>query len=184
MLASTVKIAPTKFELTILIEDPSVTGVENSDTRTLTLRDLRLNPSGGALFAGRGGVESAVVYEAEPEYLRPYLSAARRHGEGFKTLLWESPRTQGVRFHAMTRVCTFHGKSVLDVGCGRGDLLDWLRERGIEPEHYTGLEAIEPLARAAMRKRRAACLIVQGDFVQEPKRLFAGADVIAFSGSL
>jgi SAM-dependent methyltransferase len=125
-----------------------------------------------------------VVSEAEPEYLRPYLSAARRHGEGFKSLLWESPRTQGVRFHAMTRVCDFHGKSVLDVGCGRGDLLDWLRERGIEPEHYTGLEAVEPLARAAMGKRRTGCLIVRGDFMQEPKRLFVGADVIAFSGSL
>src|SRR5207248_339479 len=85
---------------------------------------------------------------------------------------------------AMTRACDFHGKLVLDAGCGRGDLLDWLRERGIEPEHYTGLEAVEALAAAAARKRRQGCLIVCGDFVEEPKRLFAGADVIAFSGSL
>jgi hypothetical protein len=120
----------------------------------------------------------------QPEYLRPYLNAARRHGEGFGSLLWESPRTQRLRFEALTRVCDFAGKSILDVGCGRADLLDYLRERGIEPEHYTGLEAVGPLAEAAGRRRRKACLIVRADFVAEPARLLAGADVVVFSGSL
>jgi hypothetical protein len=62
--------------------------------------------------------------------------------------------------------------------------LDYLRERGIEPQHYTGLEAVAPLAEAAGRKRRKACLIVRADFVADPARLLAGADIVVFSGSL
>ena len=121
----------------------------------------------------------------QPQYLKPYLDAARRHGgDGFKSLLWESPRTQALRFEALTRVCDMHRKSILDVGCGRADLLDFLRERGIEPQHYTGLEAVETLADAAKAKWRKRCQIVRADFVREPARLLCGADVVVFSGSL
>lgn len=120
----------------------------------------------------------------EPEYLLPYLAAARRHGEGFGSLLWASPETQNARFDAMTRLCRFHGNSILDVGCGRADLLDYLLVRGIQPEHYIGLEAVQVLADAAERKHRQDCLIVRADFVREPSRLLTAADLVVFSGSL
>lgn len=119
-----------------------------------------------------------------PAYLAPYLSAAARHDGGFKSLLWASVATQEKRFEAFTRMCDFSGKSILDVGCGRADLLDYLREHDIEPDHYVGLEAVPLLATAAERKKRPNSLIVRGDFVTDPKLLFVGADVIAISGSL
>jgi hypothetical protein len=74
---------------------------------------------------------------------------------------------------------------VLDAGCGRGDLLDFLEESGDGPEHYVGLEAVEALAAAAEeRHTRERAMIVRGDFVKEPVRLFVGADIVVFSGSL
>lgn len=120
---------------------------------------------------------------SEP-YLQPYLQAAERHGAGFKSLLWASPRTQQARFEALVRVCDFRGRKVLDAGCGRADLLDYLMHSGIEVEHYTGIEAVAELAEAARRKRHPRSLIVEGDFVRQPHRLMAGADVIVFCGSL
>lgn len=117
-------------------------------------------------------------------YLAPYVSAAERHNGGFKSLLWASVSTQEKRFDAFTRVCDFAGKSILDVGCGRGDLLDYLLGRGIEPDHYVGLEAVQLLADAAEAKRRPNSMIVRADFVAEPARMFVGADVVVFSGSL
>ena len=55
---------------------------------------------------------------SDPEYLKPYLRAAARHGGGFRALLWASTLTQTRRFDALARACDFLGKAVLDVGCG------------------------------------------------------------------
>jgi SAM-dependent methyltransferase len=121
---------------------------------------------------------------AIPRYLQPYASAAQRHGSGFGALLWASPATQEARFAAFTMLADFNGRSILDVGCGRADLLDFLLSRGIVPEHYVGLEAIEPLAAAADAKHLRNALIVRGDFVREPQRLFVAADIVLISGAL
>src|SRR5688572_20626498 len=68
-------------------------------------------------------------------YLEPYVRAAARHGEGFGSLLWASPQTQGARFDALMRLCEFGGRNVLDVGCGRADFLDHLIKREVRPAH-------------------------------------------------
>jgi SAM-dependent methyltransferase len=117
-------------------------------------------------------------------YLEPYVRAAATHGEGFGSLLWASPQTQAARFDALMRLCEFDGRNVLDVGCGRADLLDHLVKRGVRPAHYVGIEGVDALVEAARRKKHPGCLIVHADFVREPARMLVGADVIAFSGSL
>ncbi len=119
-----------------------------------------------------------------PGYLTPYLDAATRHGGGFSSLLWASPHTQAARFMALTRLVGLNGKSILDVGCGRADLLDFLLSRNVKPAHYVGLEGVAALADAADAKRHPNAMIVRADFVREPLRLFVGADVVYFSGSL
>jgi hypothetical protein len=125
-----------------------------------------------------------VSTETDPTYLAPYLRAASRHGAGFSSLLWASPRTQTARFAALTRLVGLNGKSLLDVGCGRADLLDFLLERNIRPAHYVGLEGVPALADAAEAKGHPDAMIVRADFVREPLRLFVAADVVYFSGSL
>jgi SAM-dependent methyltransferase len=126
-----------------------------------------------------------------PPYLAPYLRAARLHGGGFGALLWASPYTQAARFDAIRRLGDLAGRSVLDVGCGRADLLDYLLSRGVVPAEYTGIEAVADLAAAARAKgddsappTRCRRTIVEADFVAEPARLFVGADVVVMSGSL
>lgn len=122
-----------------------------------------------------------------PSYLAPYLKAARRFGGGFGSLLWASPRTQGLRFEALGQIADFSGKSVADIGCGRGDLLDYLLSISAVPSQYIGLEAVEAVARAAEDKRRLGftnCTILRADFIRQPQRLFVGAEFIVFSGSL
>jgi hypothetical protein len=70
------------------------------------------------------------------------------------------------------------------VGCGRADLPDYLLQHGIRLEHYIGLEGVPLLAEAAEQRRFARSKIIRGDFVAEPRHMFVGADVVAFSGSL
>ena len=101
-----------------------------------------------------------------------------------RALLWDGRHDQTVRFEAIVRACPLDGLHVLDVGCGPADLLGFLRQRGIFPSHYTGLEAQPWLARAARRRRYPNCSIVEADFVKDPGALRVGADVVVFSGSL
>jgi hypothetical protein len=119
-----------------------------------------------------------------PQYLRPYLNAAQRHGASFGSLLWASPTTQAQRFDAVAAAADLNGKSLLDVGCGRADLLDYLIGRGICPSSYIGIEAVPSLARAAREKPFPNATIIESDFVAEPSRLFVGAQIVVISGAL
>ena len=125
--------------------------------------------------------------DAKAPYLVPYLRAAERHGADFPSLLWASPHTQAARFDAVERLGQLGGKSVLDVGCGRADLLAFLVARSAAPADYIGIEAVHALADAATRACAASDVparVIRADFLREPLRLFVGADVVVFSGSL
>ena len=119
-----------------------------------------------------------------PVYLQPYERASREHGGGFGSLLWASPTTQRARFEAICRMVDLTGRSVLDVGCGRADFLDYLLGRNVRIAEYTGIEGVPALVEAAQAKGHANARILQADFVAEPERLRVGADVVVICGSL
>ena len=117
-----------------------------------------------------------------PTYLRPYVRA--RRARGVAALLWDDRRSQRVRFEAIARICPLAGLHVLDVGCGKADLLRFLHARRIALASYTGLEAQPWLARQARAALVGEGRIIVGDFVRQPAKLRTGADAILFSGSL
>jgi hypothetical protein len=119
-----------------------------------------------------------------PDYLQPYLNAAKKYGAGFGSLLWASPKTQATRFAAIARAFDLNDRIVLDVGCGRADLRDFLLKHRIVPREYVGLEAVDELAAAAEAKAFSSARIIRGDFVRDPALMQAGADVVIFCGSL
>ncbi len=120
----------------------------------------------------------------QPGYLQPYARAAARHGGDFRSLLWASRRTQELRFDALTRLHNLEDQTVLDLGCGRADLMDFLIARDVNVKKYIGVEGVPELANVAESKKLPRTSIVQIDFVREPKRLDVGADVIVCSGAL
>ena len=72
----------------------------------------------------------------------------------------------------------------MDAGCGRADFMGFLIEQRIDVADYIGLEAVGALADEAEAQDYPACRIIRADFVREPVKMFVGADVIVFSGSL
>lgn len=120
----------------------------------------------------------------QPDYLQPYQRAVKRHGADFRALLWASRRTQEQRFEALAHVADPTGLSILDLGCGRADFLDFLIARGTPPRKYIGLEGVRELAEAAENKKLPDSRIVIADFVREPRRMQVGAEVIYCSGAL
>jgi len=119
-----------------------------------------------------------------PTYLQPYAKAVKRHGPDFRALLWASRRTQEQRFDALVRLQDPTGLSILDLGCGRADFLDFLIARGTPPRKYFGLEGVRELADAAEDKQLPHARIIVADFVREPRRLRVNADIVYCSGAL
>jgi hypothetical protein len=73
---------------------------------------------------------------------------------------------------------------LLDVGCGRGDLLRYLRAHGVFPARYTGIEAPGAVVPFGRRIRGTPCRLLEADFLETPEALAVGADAVVFSGSL
>lgn len=80
----------------------------------------------------------------QAKYRQRYNDRLAQFGYDPKSLGWMKGR-QGVRFEALTRFVDLSCiKSVLDVGCGFGDLYSFLKDRGFAGK-YVGVDFIERL---------------------------------------
>ncbi|MBN1257822.1 MAG: class I SAM-dependent methyltransferase [Planctomycetes bacterium] len=77
-----------------------------------------------------------------------YEDNIRRHGNDFKSLGWGSRATQEVRFEVLSQVAPLAKASVLDVGCGLGDLYEYLLTRFKELT-YSGMDLVPAMVEAA-----------------------------------
>jgi SAM-dependent methyltransferase len=107
----------------------------------------------------------------DTETPRFYESHVKRFGYGFRALGYGRRRSQEKRFRVVAQLGDLHGARLLDVGCGFGDLLAWLRARGIQPR-YTGLDLT-----AAMIER---CRERFADDCASGAARFVTGDVLAF----
>lgn len=105
------------------------------------------------------------------------------HGEqDSKALGWLDRHSQVVRFNALITIADLSGCSVLDAGCGHGDLLEYLDDAftGII---YRGMEQIPELLDEAVRRygHRTRTTFQAGNFMYSPLPVF---DYVLASGSL
>lgn len=68
-----------------------------------------------------------------------YQSAYKEFGLDARSLHWVSRYNQLRRFEILRAIGTLDGTSILDVGCGLGDLYEFLIEKGINIK-YTGID--------------------------------------------
>lgn len=62
----------------------------------------------------------------------------KKYGNNFEVVGW-TEESQRKRFIALSQLGEFEGSSLMDVGCGRGDLLKFLTSAGINVD-YTGYD--------------------------------------------
>ena len=82
----------------------------------------------------------------EIDTTRWYAEKVARHGYDHRGLGFRTRSSQEKRFEALLALGDFDGRLILDVGCGFGDFLVFLRDHGIEPR-YTGIDICEPMIR-------------------------------------
>jgi SAM-dependent methyltransferase len=81
-----------------------------------------------------------------------YFSAlVEKHGLASAAVDWGSPVSQEKRFSVLAEIGSLDHTSVLDVGCGLGDFLPWLRQR-FPAITYTGID-VTPAMIAKARER-------------------------------
>jgi SAM-dependent methyltransferase len=83
--------------------------------------------------------------------IRRYTDRLDKLGTTVQALGWKDREQQYLRFEILADIGELDGKSVLDVGCGFGDLLGYLTEAGKRVE-YTGID-INPDIVSEARKR-------------------------------
>jgi len=90
------------------------------------------------------------VHQAAKRNIEVFSELAARHGLTAAGVGW-TERSQIKRFSKLVEVGNLHGQSVLDVGCGFGDLFAYLESRGFEVD-YTGFEITPAMAAGAVKK--------------------------------
>jgi len=97
---------------------------------------------------------------------RWYEDKVRTFGYDHRGLGFRSRSSQEKRFEALLSLGDFDGRRLLDVGCGFGDFLQFLRDRGIQPD-YTGLDICEPMvSRGRERFAGTAAHFVAADVLE------------------
>ena len=66
-------------------------------------------------------------------------------GRDIKTVGWGSQKDQRIRFEMLFRGIDPTGKTILDVGCGLGDLIPFLEEQTNDNFNYIGIDIAEKL---------------------------------------
>ncbi|WP_037573212.1 class I SAM-dependent methyltransferase [Spirochaeta cellobiosiphila] len=70
-----------------------------------------------------------------------YLPRFEKHSENYEILDWESKEAQYQRFEQLTNLVDLKDKSILDIGCGLGDLNSYLKSNGIN-SRYIGTDVL------------------------------------------
>lgn len=88
-----------------------------------------------------------------------YEGLLAQHGENFKALDWNSPESQKLRYQILKEIFIYgkksSGISVLDVGCGFGDLYGFFKAEKLLSRHkirYTGCDISAKLLQVARKK--------------------------------
>ncbi|MBN2509477.1 MAG: class I SAM-dependent methyltransferase [Spirochaetales bacterium] len=111
---------------------------------------------------------------------RHYVPRIKRYDEHHKILDWESGTAQTSRFDVLIRNVDLSNASLLDVGCGIGDLWGYCRDLGIACD-YTGIDILGEmveLAQAAYPDAR----FIHGDMFKQDIFQPDSFDVVFTSG--
>lgn len=97
-----------------------------------------------------------------------------------KILGWRDEASQHARFDVIANQADFNGKSVLDLGCGYGDLKPFLDER-YHLANYTGIDQHKAFIASAKLRDLANARFIHADFARAK---LAAHDIIVACGSL
>ena len=99
-----------------------------------------------------------------------------------RTLGWQDTFSQVTRFEALFRELELDDKSVLDIGCGFGDILTFIEQKLSSTSLYIGIDQQKQfVAESRKRSFRTKTQFIRGDY---SKLMLPKSDYVLASGSL
>jgi SAM-dependent methyltransferase/ribosomal protein S18 acetylase RimI-like enzyme len=93
--------------------------------------------------------------DEDTENINFYTKEFEKHGVAVQALGWSSEQTQSKRFTVLSSIGDIKNATILDVGCGFGDLFNWLEDKKYNGK-YTGVDITKEMVNAATIKNPAA----------------------------
>lgn len=112
--------------------------------------------------------------------LKHYQKNFQKYGVDAKALSWAGRGAAHQRFRAIWKEIDFNNKSVLDVGCGFGEMAKFLRKRYVGVK-YKGVDIVPEFVKEA-KKRYPFYEFQQRDYFNDPME--EKFDVVMASGTL
>jgi SAM-dependent methyltransferase len=109
-----------------------------------------------------------------------YTTSVEGHSESHKAVGWGSRESQEIRFGVLTEVGLSPGASVIDVGCGLGDLYGYLKRVFKVPPKYQGIDITQGMVERARARYPAARFEVAD--ILDPRSDLTQADFVLASG--
>lgn len=98
------------------------------------------------------------------DIIRSYYEPKIKHlKEDYQILGWEDKEAHIKRFEVLTNNIDLNGKTILDVGCGLGNLFQFLKQKRIDVD-YTGVDILEKMIERAKLKNPGAKYICEDIF--------------------
>jgi ubiquinone/menaquinone biosynthesis C-methylase UbiE len=92
-----------------------------------------------------------------------YLPRLKKYSRNHEVLDWESREAQIARFEALLSLIDLNGLSLLDVGCGMGDLYGLLKKRKMKTR-YTGVDLLPEMIDRARESHKGGEFLVGDAF--------------------
>ncbi|MDD3342360.1 MAG: class I SAM-dependent methyltransferase [Sulfurospirillaceae bacterium] len=84
-----------------------------------------------------------------------YRNAYAKHGVSAMGVNWHSKETQEMRFAIIAQLLKSEKiahSTILDAGCGFGDLYLYLHQQGLRPKHYVGVDVMDEFIQIAHKR--------------------------------
>jgi ubiquinone/menaquinone biosynthesis C-methylase UbiE len=83
-----------------------------------------------------------------------YNKRVRELGYEAQSVGWKSVEQQNLRFRILTQNIEVADQTIIDIGCGFGDLYGFLCSSGLKPSNYTGIDISDEMLKLAEEKHR------------------------------
>lgn len=89
-----------------------------------------------------------------------YENAIKRYGCTARGLNWNSKNSQHTRFEVIHEILADHLplNSIIDAGCGFGDLYVYLQQKGSLPRQYVGYDILQEALFVAKKRTKQRCV--------------------------
>lgn len=114
------------------------------------------------------------------EKVKSYQKSLGKHGTSSKALQWRNEKSAHLRYEQLVADVYFENRSILDVGCGFGDIIDFIAKKTKKFE-YTGVDIVPEFIDVAKKKYPKYKFVLRDYFSKPLKRKF---DIVISSGAL